>query len=197
MNVNTRNSNKSDPYILYWLERPPTRNATRCCIGKWANSVMNIKKVKDFSKSKPYVVVSETKGNNPLLAGSFVNTTGDYVATFDISRVCPKFFEDEDNIDLEGAFNTFKKLVKENKDKFVCLDFSISELSGGACSRVLIVSTGREMSVRRVLSLLPRNETFTSVKANFDTAVLKGRYKYVTPELSNNNEVETDDGEEV
>lgn len=158
---------------------------------------MNIKKVKDFSESKPYVVVSETKGNNPLLAGSFVNTTGDYVATFDISRVCPKFFEDEDNIDLEGAFNAFKKLVKENKDKFICLDFSISELSNGACSRVLIVSTGREMSVRRVLSLLPRDETFTSVKANFDTAVLKGRYKYVTMEPTDDETEMQDEGEEV
>lgn len=167
------------------------------CIGKWANKVMNIKKVKDFSESKPYVVVSETKGNNPLLAGSFVNTTGDYVATFDISRVCPKFFEDEDNIDLEGAFNAFKKLVKENKDKFICLDFSISELSGGACSRVLIVSTGREMSVRRVLSLLPRDETFTSVKANFDTAVLKGRYKYVTMRQTDDETDAQDEGEEI
>lgn len=159
---------------------------------------MNIKKVKDFSASKPYVVVSDAKSSNPLLAGSFVNTTGDYVATFDISRVCPKFFEDEDNVDLEAAFAAFKKLVKENQDNFVCLDFSISELSGGVCSRVLIVSTGREMTVRRVLSLLPREETLSSVKANFDTAVSKGRYKYVVPNATIEDEEETEDeGEEV
>ena len=158
---------------------------------------MNIKKVKDFSASKPYVVVSDTKSSNPLLAGSFVNTTGDYVATFDISRTCPKFFEDEDNVDLDGAFAAFKALVKENKDNFKCLDFSISELSGGACSRVLIVSTGREMSVRRVLSLLPREETLPSVKANFDTAVSKGRYKFVIPNATTDSEEETEEGEEI
>lgn len=153
---------------------------------------MNIKQIKDFSAAKPYVVVSDTKGNNPLLAGSFVNTTGDYVATFDISRVCPKHFEDEDNVNLEAAYNEFKKLVKENKDNFKCLDFSISELSDGVCSRVLIVSTGREMSVRRVLSLLPREETLPSVKANFDTAVSKGRYKLI---LTNTSEDEGDNTE--
>lgn len=159
---------------------------------------MNIKQVKDFSAAKPYVVVSDTKGNNPLLAGSFVNTTGDYVATFDISRVCPKYFEDEDNVNLEAAYNEFKKLVKENKDNFKCLDFSISELSGGVCSRVLIVSTGREMSVRRVLSLLPREETLPSVKANFDTAVLKGRYKLILTNTSEDEDDNTEnEGEEI
>ena len=159
---------------------------------------MNIKQVKDFSAAKPYVVVSDTKGNNPLLAGSFVNTTGDYVATFDISRVCPKYFEDEDNVNLEAAYNEFKKLVKENKDNFKCLDFSISELSDGVCSRVLIVSTGREMSVRRVLSLLPREETLPSVKANFDTAVLKGRYKLILTNTSEDEDDNTENkGEEV
>lgn len=159
---------------------------------------MNIKQVKDFSAAKPYVVVSDTKGNNPLLAGSFVNTTGDYVATFDISRVCPKYFEDEDNVNLEAAYNEFKKLVKENKDNFKCLDFSISELSGGVCSRVLIVSTGREMSVRRVLSLLPREETLPSVKANFDTAVLKGRYKFILTNTSEDEDDNTEnEGEEI
>lgn len=159
---------------------------------------MNIKKVKDFSASKPYVIVSDTKSSNPLLAGSFVNTTGDYVATFDISRVCPKFFDDEDNVDLEAAFAAFKKLVKENKDNFVCLDFSINELSGGACSRVLIVNTGREMTVRRVLSLLSREETLPSIKANFDTAVSKGRYKLVIPTSTTDEEEETEEeGEEI
>lgn len=159
---------------------------------------MNIKKTKNFSVAKPYVVVSDTKSSNPLLAGSFVNTTGDYVATFDISRVCPKFFEDEDNVNLDASFDEFKKLVKENKDNFKCLDFSISELSGGVCSRVLIVSTGREMSVRRVLSLLPREETFPSIKASFDTAVLKGRYKLILTNVSEDEDDNTEDeGEEV
>ena len=157
---------------------------------------MNIKQVRDFSAAKPYVVVSETKGNNPLLAGSFVNTTGDYVATFDISRVCPMYFEDEDNVNLEAAYNEFKKIVKENKDDFKCLDFSISELSGGICSRVLIVSTGREMSVRRVLSLLPREETLPSVKANFDSAVLKGRYKLILANMSKDKDDNTENKEE-
>ena len=159
---------------------------------------MNIRKVKDFSAKRPYVVVSDTKSNNPLLAGSFVNTTGDYTSTFDVSRVCPKFFENEDSIDLDGAFVEFKKLIKENKDAFKCLDFSVSELSGGACSRVLIVSTGREMTVRRVLSLLPREETYPCIKANFDTAVSKGRYKLVIPTATTDDEEETEEeGEEI
>lgn len=155
---------------------------------------MNIKKSKGFSDEKPFVVVSDTKSDNPLLAGSLVNTSGVYTATFDLSRVCPQFFEDEENKDLDAAFAAFKKLVKENKDKFICLDFSINELSDGACSRVLIVGTGREMTIRRVLSLLPREETFTSVKANFDSAILRGRYKYVT---SNMTDAEIEDEEEV
>ena len=159
---------------------------------------MNIKQIKDFSVTKPYVVVSDTKGNNPLLAGSFVNANGDYTATFDISRVCPKYFDDENNVNLEAAYNEFKKLVKENKDNFKCLDFSISELSGGVCSRVLIVSTGREMSVRRVLSLLPREETLPNVKANFDTAVLKGRYKLILTNTSEDEDDNTEnEGEEI
>lgn len=157
---------------------------------------MVIKKVKDFSAKRPFCVVSDTKGDNPLLAGSFVNSTGEYVATFDISRVCPKHFADEDNIDLEAAFSDFKKLVKENKDKFTCLDFSVNELSGGACDRVLIVSTNREMTVRRVLSLLPRAETLISVKANFATAVSKGRYKLLTSSSVVDADDETEEGGE-
>lgn len=159
---------------------------------------MVIKKVKDFSAKRPFCVVSDTKGDNPLLAGSFVNSTGDYVTTFDISRVCPKHFADEDNVDLEAAFADFKKLVKENKDKFVCLDFSVNELSNGVCDRVLIVSTNREMTVRRVLSLLPREETLISVKSNFATAVSKGRYKLLTASSQIDADDETEgQGEEV
>lgn len=162
---------------------------------------MNIKKTKNFSASKPYVTISKTRSDNPLLAGSMVNGGGDYVATFDLSRVCPECFQDEDNVDLDKAMNKFKELVKQNKDKFICLDFAVSDLSDGAYSKVLIVSTKREMSVRRVLSLLPKDETLPSVKATFQTAVTKGRYLPVTVNMAQvDDEDEEDDkdkGEEV
>ena len=52
------------------------------------------------------------------------------------------------------------------------------------------------MTVRRVLSLLPREETLPSIKANFDTAVSKGRYKLVIPTATTDEE-ETEEGEEI
>lgn len=140
-----------------------------------------VEKAKGFSKKKPFAVVRATKNDNPLLNAMF-GYNNQYIAVFNISLVFPqKDWEDED-ADLDEFFKKFKTIVKENAESFKFYDFTISELTGGACNSVLIVATKQTMAVRRILSLTDKQTSLAVAKQNVMAAISKKRYKPLNDE---------------
>lgn len=161
------------------------------------NVNVSIKKSKDFSKKKPFVVVRMQRNNNPLL-GAMFGYNNSYVAVFDLSLVIPQKEWDDDEADLDSFFKRFKKLVEENLDNFKFYDFSISDLTNNLCSSVLIVSTKQTMSTRRVLSLTDKESSFAVAKQSVLSAIAKKRYKPLDEkelEKLQNAKAEIDDDE--
>lgn len=145
---------------------------------------VSIKKCEGFNKKKPFVVVRMQRNDNPLL-GAMFGFSNSYVAVFDLSLTIPQKEWESDDADLNEFFKRFKKLVEENLGEFKFYDFSIEELSDGACKNVLIVSTKQVMTTRRILSLTDKESSFTVAKAAFNGALLKKRYKMLTEEEAN------------
>ena len=145
---------------------------------------VSIKKCEGFSKKKPFVVVRMQRNDNPLL-GAMFGFSNSYVAVFDLSLTIPQKEWDSEDADINEFFKRFKKLVEENLGEFKFYDFSVEELSDGACKNVLIVSTKQVMITRRVLSLTDKESSFTVAKAAFNGALLKKRYKMLTEEEAN------------
>lgn len=142
---------------------------------------ISIKKCEGFSKKKPFVVVRMQRNDNPLL-GAMFGFGNSYVAVFDLSLTIPQKEWESEDADLNEFFKRFKGLVEENLGEFKFYDFSIEELSDGACKNVLIVSTKQVMTTRRILSLTDKESSFAVAKAAFNGAVLKKRYKMLTEE---------------
>lgn len=145
---------------------------------------VSIKKCKDFSKKKPFVVVRMQRNDNPLL-GAMFGFSNSYVAVFDLSLTIPQKEWESADAELDEFFKRFKKLVEENLGEFKFYDFSVDELSDGACKNVLIVSTKQVMTTRRVLSLTDKESSFAVTKTAFNGALLKKRYKMLTEEEAN------------
>mgnify|MGYP000847982327 FL=1 len=145
---------------------------------------VSIKKCEGFSKKKPFVVVRMQRNDNPLL-GAMFGFSNSYVAVFDLSLTIPQKEWESEDANLNEFFKRFKELVDENLGEFKFYDFSVEELSDGACKNVLIVSTKQVMTTRRVLSLTDKESSFTVTKAAFNGAVLKKRYKMLTEEEAN------------
>lgn len=148
----------------------------------WALCVMlnvSIKKSKDFSKKKPFAVVRMTRNDNPLL-GAMFGFNNSYVAVFDISLTVPQKQWEDEEMDINEIFASFKKLVEDNVENFKFYDFSIEKLSNGQCKSVLITSTKQIMSTRRILSLTDEESSFIVSQQNFNAAVLKKRYKMLS-----------------
>jgi len=142
---------------------------------------VSIKKCEGFSKKKPFVVVRMQRNDNPLL-GAMFGFSNSYVAVFDLSITIPQKEWESEDADLNEFLKRFKGLVEENLREFKFYDFSIEELSDGACKNVLIVSTKQVMTTRRILSLTDKESSFAVAKAAFNSAVLKKRYKMLTEE---------------
>ena len=137
---------------------------------------VNIEKVKGFSIKKPYAVVRATKSDNKLLSAMFgYNNT--YIATFNILLTVSQKEIDSEDFDLNDCFKQFKKLVNENVENFKCYDFLISDLTNGLCNSVLIISTKQTMTMRRVLSLVDKDNAFNVTKQAVLSAISKKRYK--------------------
>ena len=145
---------------------------------------VSIKKCEGFNKKKPFVVVRMQRNDNPLL-GAMFGFSNSYVAVFDLSLTIPQKEWESEDADLNEFFKRFKELVEENLGEFKFYDFSIEELSDGACKNVLIVSTKQVMTTRRILSLTDKESSFTVAKAAFNGALLKKRYKTLTEEEAN------------
>ena len=137
---------------------------------------VNVEKVKGFSIKKPYAVVRATKSDNKLLSAMFgYNNT--YIATFNILLTVSQKEIDSEDFDLNDCFKQFKKLVNENVENFKCYDFLISDLTNGLCNSVLIISTKQTMTMRRVLSLVDKDNAFNVTKQAVLSAISKKRYK--------------------
>lgn len=145
---------------------------------------VEIKKCEGFSKKKPFAVVRMSRNDNPLL-GAMFGFSNSYVAVFDLSRTVQQKEWEQDDADINEFFKKFKELVNENLNEFKFYDFTIEELSDGACKNVLIVSTKQVMTTRRILSLTDKESSFAVAKAAFNGAVLKKRYKMLTEEEAN------------
>lgn len=140
------------------------------------NVNVSVEKVKGFSIKKPYAVVRATKSDNKLLSAMFgYNNT--YIATFNILLTVSQKEIDSEDFDLNDCFKQFKKLVNENVENFKCYDFLISDLTNGLCNSVLIVSTKQTMAMRRVLSLVDKDNAFNVTKQAVLSAISKKRYK--------------------
>lgn len=159
---------------------------------------VSIKKSKDFSKKKPFIVVRMQRNNNPLL-GAMFGYNNSYVAVFDLSLIIPQKEWDDEDADLDNFFKKFKTLVEENLDNFKFYDFSIKELTDGLCDSVLIVSTKQTMSTRRVLSLTDEESSFSVAKQSVISAIAKKRYKPLDEKrlekLQNSQKKDKDDDE--
>lgn len=142
----------------------------------YMNVNVSVEKVKGFSIKKPYAVVRATKSDNKLLSAMFgYNNT--YIATFNILLTVSQKEIDSEDFDLNDCFKQFKKLVDENVENFKCYDFLISDLTNGLCNSVLIVSTKQTMAMRRVLSLVDKDNAFNVTKQAVLSAISKKRYK--------------------
>lgn len=142
----------------------------------YMNVNVSVEKVKGFSIKKPYAVVRATKSDNKLLSAMFgYNNT--YIATFNILLTVSQKEIDSEDFDLNDCFKQFKKLVDENVENFKCYDFLISDLTNGLCNSVLIVSTKQTMAIRRVLSLVDKDNAFNVTKQAVLSAISKKRYK--------------------
>lgn len=144
-----------------------------------SNINVSIKKSKRFSKNEPYVIVRMQRSNNPLL-GAMFGFNNSYVATFNLSLTVPQKEWEAEDADINEFYKRFKELVDENIDNFKFYDFPIEELSDGLCKNVLITETKQVMTTRRVLSLADEAASFAVARQNFNTSVLKKRYKMLT-----------------